>query len=154
MLVLHMDMQNVGGTPGGTRTFLLGMVMVIVGGYLLFDHVQVHGGYWRWGGLGGAGSSFGLTLIPMLIGIAILFANGKSLIGRFLAAGGLLIILAGIIANLNIHFRQTSLFNTLLILVLLVGGVGLVVRSAMPMREPREPGEPGSTNRRRVREAE
>jgi len=40
-----MDMQNVGGTPGGTRTFLLGMIMVIVGGYLLFHQVEVNGGY-------------------------------------------------------------------------------------------------------------
>ena len=37
-----MDMRNVGGTPGGTRTFLLGLVMLLAGGYLLFDHVQEH----------------------------------------------------------------------------------------------------------------
>lgn len=138
-----MDMRNVGGTPGGTKTFLLGIVMVIVGGYLLFDHVQVHGGFWRWGGLGGYGSSFGITLIPLLLGIGILFANGSSFVGRVLVGGGFLVILAGIIANLNIHFRQTSLFNTIVMLTLLVGGIGLVVRSVMPMEQripnPRDP---------------
>jgi hypothetical protein len=137
-----MDIRNVGGTPGGTRTFLLGIVMVIVGGYLLFDHVQVHGGFWRWGGLGSYGSSFGITLIPLLIGIAILFVNGKSLVGRVLTGGGLLVILAGIIANLNIHFRQTSLFNTLVMLVLLVGGIGLIVRSVLPMGQQQQPPTP------------
>jgi len=141
-----MDMRNVGGTPGGTKTFLLGLIMVIVGGYLLFDHVQVHGGFWRWGGLGGYGSSFGITLIPLLLGIGILFANGSSFAGKVLVGGGFLVILAGIIANLDIHFRQTSLFNTLVMLTLLVGGVGLVVRSVMPMGEPRvpEPRDPGA----------
>ena len=65
-----MDIRNVGGTPGGTRTFLLGIVMVIIGGYLLFNQVQVHGGgYWRWGGFGNYGTNFGITLIPLLIGI-------------------------------------------------------------------------------------
>ena len=39
------------------------------------------------------------------------------------------IIGVGILAHLEIYFRPTSLFNTLLILVLLVGGLGLVVRS-------------------------
>ena len=137
-----MDIRNVGGTPGGTRTFLLGIVMIVIGGYLLFNQVSVHGGYWRWNVFGDSGSNFGITLIPMLIGIAILFANGRSLVGRVLTGAGALVILVGIIANLDVHFRQTSLFNTLVMLVLLVGGIGLVVRSVMPMT--REPGPPVS----------
>src|SRR5215467_220845 len=128
-----MDIHNVGGTPGGTRTFLLGLIMMIVGGYLLFHQVQVNGGYWYWGGLGGTGRSFGITLLPLLFGIGILFVNGRSLVGRFLTFGGALVIVVGIIANLDIHFQQTSLWNTLTMLVLLVGGIGLIVRSALPM---------------------
>jgi hypothetical protein len=130
-----LDIRNVGGTPGGTRTFLLGIILVAIGGYLLFNQVQVHGGYWRWGGLGGYGSNFGITLIPLLLGIGILFVNGKSLVGRVLVGVGSLVILVGIIANLDINFRQTSLFNTLLMLICLVAGIGLVVRSVMPMEQ-------------------
>ena len=139
-----MDIRNVGGTPGGTRTFLLGIILVAIGGYLLFNQVQVHGGYWRWGGFGGYGSNFGITLIPLLLGIGILFVNGKSLVGRVLVGVGSLVILVGIIANLDIHFRQTSLFNTLLMLICLVAGIGLVVRSVMPMdqEQPRIPKVP------------
>jgi multisubunit Na+/H+ antiporter MnhF subunit len=137
-----MDIHNVGGTPGGTRTFLLGMIMAVAGGYLLFQQVQVGGGYWAWNGLGGAGRSFGITLLPLLLGIGILFVNGKSLVGRLLTFGGALVIIVGIIANLDIHFQQTSLWNTLIMLVLLVGGIGLVVRSAMPMPRPDAPPEP------------
>lgn len=131
-----MDIRNVGGTPGGGRTFLLGMIMVVVGGYLLFNQVQVHSGngFWNYG-IGGYGTSFGITLIPLLFGIGILFANGKSLIGRVLTGGGLLLILVGIIANLDIHFRQTSLLNTIIMLTCLVGGIGLVARSVMPARQ-------------------
>ncbi|HEU4735220.1 MAG TPA: hypothetical protein VFT22_45325 [Kofleriaceae bacterium] len=134
-------MKNVGGTPGGTGTFLLGLIMAIAGGYLLFHQVQVHGGYWSWGGFGGAGRSFGITLLPLLFGIGILFVNGKSLVGRLLTFGGALVIVVGVIANLDIYFEQTSLWNTLTMLVLLVGGVGLIVRSALPMmREADRPG--------------
>lgn len=135
-----MDIHNVGGTPGGTKTFLLGIIMLVVGGYLLFNHVSVGGGYWNWSVFGQSyGTSFGITLIPMLFGVGILFANGKSLVGRVLTFGGLLVILVGIIANLDLHFRRTSLFNTLVMLVLIVGGIGLVARSVMPMQhKPRE----------------
>lgn len=134
-----MDIRNVGGTPGGTKTFLLGIVMICIGGYLLFNQVTVHGGYWRWGGFGGAGSNFGITLIPLLLGIAILFANGKSIVGRVLTGLGSLVIVVGIIANLDITFQHTSLFNTLVMLVCLVGGIGLVVRAVMPMVREKQP---------------
>jgi hypothetical protein len=42
---------------------------------------------------------------------------------------GGVIILAGILSNLDIYFRPTSLFNTLMMLILFVGGIGLVIRS-------------------------
>ncbi|HEU4612434.1 MAG TPA: hypothetical protein VFS15_10170 [Kofleriaceae bacterium] len=135
-----MDTKNVGGTPGGMRAFLLGIVMICVGGYLLLQQVTVHGGFWYFGFLGGYGRSFGITLLPMLFGIAILFFDGRSFAGRFLTGAGALFILAGIIANLDINFRQTSLFNTLVMLILLVGGVGLVARSVLPM-ERKSPGD-------------
>jgi hypothetical protein len=137
-----MDIHNVGGTPGGTRTFLLGMIMAVAGGYLLFQQVQVGGGYWAWNGFGGAGRSFGITLLPLLLGIGILFVNGKSFVGRLLTYGGALVIVVGIIANLDIHFQQTSLWNMLTMLVLLVGGIGLIVRSALPMMKQDDPRPP------------
>ena len=73
------------------------------------------------------------TKIVLLFGIGILFFDGRSFAGRFLTGAGALFIITGIIANMDLHFRQTSLFNTLVMLILLVGGLGLVVRSVMPM---------------------
>ncbi|HWU89985.1 MAG TPA: hypothetical protein VN253_22135, partial [Kofleriaceae bacterium] len=84
----------------------------------------------------------GVTLIPLLLGIGILFVNGRSFAGRFLTGAGALVILVGLIANLDIQFHQTSLFNMLVMLVLIVGGLGLIVRSSMPMtREPAKRGD-------------
>jgi len=42
------------------------------------------------------------------------------------------IILAGIVANLHLFFQPTSLFDTLLMLGLLAGGLGLIARSLRP----------------------
>jgi len=43
------------------------------------------------------------------------------------------VILVGIIVNMDMHFRRTSLWNTLTMLILIVGGIGLVARSVLPM---------------------
>jgi hypothetical protein len=120
-----MDIKGAGGTPGGVGTFLFGLGMMVVGGYLLLQQVQVHSGFWGWFGP----STFGLTLIPLLVGIGFLFFDGKSVAGWLLTGAGALIIVAGIIANLQIWFRPTSLYNTLVMLGLLAGGIGLVARS-------------------------
>jgi len=70
-----------------------------------------------------------LTLLPRLIGIAFLFYNGRSVVGWLLTSVGAAIILAGVLMNMDIYFRQTSLFNTIVMLGLLFGGLGLVARS-------------------------
>ena len=106
--------------------------MLVVGGYLLLNQVSVYGGYWHFGWAGGYGHSFGITLIPLLFGIAILFYDGHSFAGRALTGLGALVIVTGIIANLDIEFRQISLFQLLVILVLIVGGIGLVLRAVLP----------------------
>ncbi|HEY5414049.1 MAG TPA: hypothetical protein VIK41_04450 [Gemmatimonadaceae bacterium] len=117
--------RGAGGTPGGLGEFFTGLAMAIGGGYLLLQQVTVSSGYWQLWGY----NAFGLSLIPLLIGIGLLFFDGKSKLGWLLTAGGALIILLGIITNLTIFFRPTSLFNTLIMLALLAGGLGLVARS-------------------------
>jgi hypothetical protein len=120
--------SDVGGTPGGIGDFLLGFVMALIGAYLITSHVIVAGSYWSFYG----GNSFGITLIPMLIGVALLFFNGRSVIGWLLTAAGALFIFAGVLMNLHIYFQPTSLFNTIVMLVLLVGGLGLIARALKP----------------------
>lgn len=117
--------RGAGGTPGGIGEFLLGAALVVAGGWLLTNQVTVSSGYWQlWGQ-----SAFGLSLIPLLLGIGLLFFDGRSAWGWLLAAAGAVIILTGIIVNLHVYFRPTSLFNTLVMLGLLAAGVGLVARS-------------------------
>lgn len=122
------SLSDVGGTSGGLGQFLLGFAMACVGGFLITHQVSIVGSYWAfWGG-----NSFGITLLPMLIGIALLFWNGKSVAGWMITVAGALFIFAGIIANLHLYFRPTSLFNTLVMLILLVGGLALIARSLRP----------------------
>ena len=118
-------MKGAGGTPGGVGAFFMGLAMTVGGAYLLTSQVTVSSGFWGFFGR----QSFGLTLLPLLVGIAFLFFDGKSLWGWVLTLGGALMILLGILMNLRIYFEATSLFNTLVMLVLLFGGLGLLARS-------------------------
>jgi len=117
--------SDVGGTPGGLSDFLIGFAMACIGAYLLTNQVSVVGSYWDFYGT----STFGITLLPMLFGIFLLFRSGRSVFGWVLTLAGALFILAGVIANMHIYFRATSLFNTIVMLVLLIGGLGLIARA-------------------------
>ena len=120
--------RGAGGTPGGIGEFLAGLAMAVAGAYMLTERVTVTSVYWSlWGH-----SAFGLSLLPLVVGIGILFYNGKSIAGWLLTFAGAVIIFAGIITNLQIFFQPTSLFSTIVMLVLLAGGIGLVARSLRP----------------------
>lgn len=114
-------MKGAGGTPGGIGQFFIGLMCAVAGGWLLTNQVTVTtGGYWQLWGMNG----FGLSLIPFILGTGMIFFNGKSILGWVLLAAGLVIVFVGILANLRIYFEPTSLFNTLLMLALLAGGLG------------------------------
>ncbi len=129
-----------GGTPGGVGMFLLGFAMACAGGWLITNQVTVTGDYFASGFMvpvvNYRMNSFGLSLIPFIIGIGFLFFNGKSVAGWLLTIAGMVIILAGILMCLHIYFQPTTLFNTLAILVLLFGGLGLIFRSLKAIPAP------------------
>jgi hypothetical protein len=123
-----------GGTSGGAGEFLVGLVMMAVGIYLVFDHVTVHTSYWHF--FGSARSSFGATLVPLLAGIGLLSFNGRSILGWILAVGGIFAILAGVLMNLDMYFQPTSLWMTLVMFGLIACGLGLFVRALRPHGSP------------------
>ena len=117
--------RGAGGTPGGVGQFVFGLGMVIAGGYLFLSRVTVTSGYWTLWGY----NAFGVSLIPLLLGIGLLFFDGRSAFGWILTFGGVIVIMVGIIANLHVYFSPTSLTNTMIMLGLLAAGIGLVARS-------------------------
>jgi len=124
-------LRNAGGTPGGIGEFVIGLIMAIAGAYLISNQVVVVSGFWSMWGY----SAFGLSMIPLIFGIGILFFNGKSIIGWLLLIIGVVVIIAGVLVNLHVYFQPTSLFNTIIMIVLLAGGIGLIFRGLAPHGE-------------------
>jgi len=128
-------MKGAGGTEGGVAQFFLGLAMAVGGAYLLTQRVTVASGFWSFFG----GHTFGLSLLPLVVGAGVLFYDGSSRPGWILTAGGALIVFLGVLMNLRIYFEPTTLFDTLVMLVLLAGGLGLVARSLKPQGTARQP---------------
>ena len=123
-----LDRRGAGGSPGGVWEFFIGFLLAVAGAYLLMNQVTVSSGGWHMWGY----NAFGLSLVPLFLGLIFLFFNGRSVVGWLLTLAGAVIIFAGILMSMEIYFRPTSLYNTLIMLGLLAAGIGLVARSLRP----------------------
>ena len=128
--------QGAGGTPGGIGSFVIGFLMFCAGAYMLLQSIVVTEtfgfglGLFHFAFFGGpVAVTTGMVLIPFVLGVGMIFFNARNLLGWALAAGSLVALVAGVIANLRIMLRPMSLFDLLVILVLCVGGAGLFLRS-------------------------
>lgn len=125
-------MRGAGGTQGGLGEFLLGLAMFCGGGYLFLDSIQVHSGHGVGGAMyqvGGVGVTTGMILLPFALGVGMIFYNARSPIGWLVAGGSLVALGAGVIARAQLHFQHMTAFSLLTILVLMVGGLAIVLRS-------------------------
>ena len=106
--------------------------MMIGGGYLLLSGIVVRPNFGigsRVFGIGGVPITSGMVFIPFMFGVGMVFYNAKNWIGWVLAGGSLIALIFGVIANMTLQFARMSAFDLIVILVLLVGGIGLFLRS-------------------------
>ena len=127
-----MSIQGAGGTQGGTGRFFIGLLMFIVGGYLLLNAIQISNSFYFGYGLfalGGFQITSGIVLIPFMIGIGMIFFNSSNYIGWFLAIGSIALLIFGVIASTHFTLRSMSAFELIMILTLMIGGLGLFLSS-------------------------
>lgn len=106
-------------------TFLAGLVMLVAGFFIFSSKVTVTTGFGFF--VGGYHVNGGLVVIPMLIGIVWWFINPKSIPAKIITFLGLILIVLSVIMNTRFYFHE-SLFNYILMLVLMVGGMALVLK--------------------------
>ncbi len=129
-------MRGAGGTSGGVGEFLIGLVMMCGGFYMLFNNIVVRSNFgmgMRLYGFHAFGAQYGITtgmvLIPFIIGIGMVFYNAKNWIGWVLVLGSLTALVFGVISSIHFSMRTMTSFELLTILVLAIGGLGLFLRS-------------------------
>lgn len=109
--------------------FFIGLVLLAVGLFMLSRRVIVSSGFATWRIWGDFGLSSGTVVIPFIIGIIWYFYNPKSIASKIVMALGAILIVVTIIMSVRISFVTTSLFDYVLILVMVAAGVGLLLKT-------------------------
>jgi uncharacterized membrane protein len=68
-------------------------------------------------------------LIPLLLGIGMMFFMEKKVIGGFVAALGLLIILISLLSSIEFRAKYNTLYVYVLMFGMIAAGSGLVIKS-------------------------
>ena len=124
--------RGAGGTDGGTGSFIIGIIMIVGGGYLLLNNIVIRPNFGfgsRVFGIGGVPITSGMIFIPFMFGVGMIFYNAKNWFGWGIAGASLVALIFGVIANMTLQFARMSAFDLIVILVLFVGGIGLFLRS-------------------------
>jgi len=137
-------MNGAGGTSGGSGQFFLGLMMMCGGFYLLLNGIVVSSSFGLSSRLFGFGSGFGVTggmiMIPLIIGIAMVFYNAKNYLGWLVMIGSFGALVFGVISSVSMNLRTMSAFELICILTLAFGGLGLFLKSLRPAPPRSQPG--------------
>lgn len=112
---------------GNILTFFVGIIVFLIGVYMIFQNTVISTGF-SLSGMLGFTPNFGIVLLPLLIGIIVLFFNHHSILGWFLIILGILIILMGILMGLRIRFMPVSLFEGIFMFGMTAAGIGVTLK--------------------------
>jgi hypothetical protein len=91
-----------------------------------------------WAG-GGGGDGVGLLMIPMGLGVALLFAQTFRRLAWLLIWGSAAALFVGILHSLSVRFMPTSLWALVTMVVMIAAGGGLMFRSLYGQDDGRNP---------------
>lgn len=106
--------------------FFVGLIMTVAGGYLFMQNVEVYASSIFSFRLFGRDMD-GLIFIPLIASIIFLFYR-YNIVSKLCCVLSLVIIIINVIMNLHLYWKSTSLFATIIIFVLLFGGIGILAK--------------------------
>lgn len=113
------------------KSFISGLAFFVIGVFLITQNTIVRAGFNLGGITGGYNPPFGLLLLPVIIGVILLFAMDKQYLGWILIGFGIVTILLGLLMGLEISFKPTTLYQALMMFVLVAVGSGLMIRGVI-----------------------
>ncbi|MBR3882339.1 MAG: hypothetical protein IKJ36_03620 [Clostridia bacterium] len=114
--------------------FYMGVITIAAGLFFLLSKAVVHSGFYTWS-VGGLSVSSGIVIIPLMAGIIGLVHNPKSFFAKLITIAGSIFIVSSIILNIRISFRTTTMFDYVVMMVLIAAGIGLMLKANSMARE-------------------
>lgn len=110
------------------RTFFVGLLLLGAGLYMIASQVHVTSAFGSFR-LGGFRVPFGMTTVPLIIGIIWLFVKPDSVLPKIVLVLGTLFVLVAIIMSVRLFFSGTTLYEYLLMFGMTAAGFGLLLRT-------------------------
>lgn len=113
------------------RNFFLGLLMLGGGLFMIFQNIIVTSS-WGAGGyffrIGSFNLPNGMIMLPLIIGIFMLFMMNKKIFGWVVLSIGILIVLLSVLLTTHIAWRRTSAYIFVIMFGLVAAGGGLLIR--------------------------
>lgn len=118
-------------SSGNLLEFIIGLGLLAVGLFWIFQSVRVTSYYGTFYHFGGMNLPNGTIIIPFLIGIVMLFLMEKKVFGWIVVGLGVAIILISIITSVRLYFNGGNLFNYILMFGFTLVGGALVLKNLL-----------------------
>lgn len=110
--------------------FFGGLLLFGAGLFMIFQNITV-GSSWGYGSvfrIGGYGIPNGTIMIPLLIGIALLFLCDRKLWGWLFISVGIVIVLAAVLMSVSIHWNTSSAWVFIVMFGMTFAGGAMMLR--------------------------
>ena len=118
-------------SSGSLLEFVIGLGLLAVGLFWIFQSVKVTSYYGTFYHFGSMTVPNGTVIIPLLIGIVMLFLMEKKVYGWIVTGLGVAIILISIITSVRLYFNGGNLFNYILMFGFTLTGGALVLKNLL-----------------------
>lgn len=109
--------------------FFIGFLLLGGGVYWVLNSFTVTSSWGAGYHFFGMSMPSGVMLIPLLLGIGLMFFMEKKIVGGFIAALGLLIILISLLTSISFHAKYNTLYVYVLMFGMVAAGSGLLIKS-------------------------
>ncbi len=121
--------HNSAGSSGSLLQFVIGLVLLGAGLFWIFQSVHVSSSFGSFYHIGSWAAPNGTIIIPLLIGIVMLFLMERKIFGWIVTGIGIAIILIAVITSVRLYFTGGNLFNYILMFGFTAVGGGLVLKN-------------------------
>lgn len=111
------------------KDFWIGIILMAAGLFFLCSKAVVSSSFYSFS-IGGFSVSSGLVIIPLMFGVVWLICKPKSIFARILTVVGAVALVGAIILSIRITFPRTSLFDYVIMMMLIAIGIGMLLRSS------------------------
>lgn len=113
-------------------TFFVGLLMLAGGLFMILQNIQVKS---NWSSyyftIGNFNISSGMTTLPLIAGIAMLFLMRRKIFGWVVIAIGIVIILLNVLLTTKLDWKPTNAYTFIIMFGLTAAGGAIVIRELL-----------------------